>query len=147
MADGTPRRPNLSIAAECYLDRLGAGMEDLFHLRAGRAARPRVEANAGAADGVAAHASGLAGRRRDRPTPSPHRPRGAGSWPRCSTHTPVQGVTTGTLRPEAAAVAVPSTTDGGNMAGGDLLTGLGPLGRARPYMPGHPRRRAYHRGR
>ena len=28
---GAPREPNLSRAAQCYLDRLGLGVEDLFH--------------------------------------------------------------------------------------------------------------------
>ena len=49
--------------------------------------------------------------------------------------TPVPGVTTGALRPEMAAIAVPSTTDGGNMAGDDfsLTAELGALsGRGRP---------------
>ena len=31
IADGTPRRPNLSPAAHSYLERLGMGVEDLFH--------------------------------------------------------------------------------------------------------------------
>ena len=31
VVDGTRRRPNLSAAAEGYLDRLGANVEDLFH--------------------------------------------------------------------------------------------------------------------
>ena len=55
--------------------------------------------------------------------------------------TPVPGVTTGTLRPEAAAVAVPSTTDGGNMAGGDfaLTAGWGHFGQGEAVMPGQGR--------
>ena len=56
--------------------------------------------------------------------------------------TPVPGVTTGTLRPEAAAVAVPSTTDGGNMAGDDfaLTAGWGHFGSSgQAVMPGQGR--------
>ena len=52
---------------------------------------------------------------------------------------PVPGVTTGQLRPEIAAIAVPATTDGRNMTGDDFAVnrGLGPLrvrrgGYARP---------------
>ena len=61
--------------------------------------------------------------------------------------TPVPGVTTGALRPEAAAVAVPSTTDGGNMAGDDfaLTAGWGHFGQGEAVMPGQGRvvERAY----
>ena len=39
--------------------------------------------------------------------------------------TPIPGVTEGALRPEIAAVAVPSTTDGGNMAGNDFALTAG----------------------
>ena len=55
--------------------------------------------------------------------------------------TPVPGVTTGTLRPEAAEVAVPSTTDGGNMAGDDfaLTSGWGHFGQGEAVMPGQGR--------
>ena len=51
--------------------------------------------------------------------------------------TPVPGVTEAPLRPEIAAVAVPSTTDGGNMTGGDfaLTAGWGHSDRARPSCP------------
>ena len=45
----------------------------------------------------------------------------AGSLPRCSTRTRRSpGVTSGALRPEIAVIAVPSTTDGGNMVGDDF---------------------------
>ena len=39
--------------------------------------------------------------------------------------TPVPGVTTGVLRPEIAAIAVPATTHGRNMAGGDFAITAG----------------------
>ena len=55
--------------------------------------------------------------------------------------TPVPGVTTGALRPEIAAVAVPSTTDGDNMTGDDfaLTAGWGHFGQGEAVMPGQGR--------
>ena len=61
--------------------------------------------------------------------------------------TPVPGVTGGALRPEAAAIAVPATTDGRNMAGDDfaLAAGWGHFGTGDAVMPGQGRvvQRAY----
>ena len=55
--------------------------------------------------------------------------------------TPVAGVTTGTLRSELAAIAVPTTTDGGNMAGDDFAVsaGWGHFGTRDAVMPGQGR--------
>ena len=55
--------------------------------------------------------------------------------------TPIPGVTEGTLRPEIAVVAVPSTTDGGNMTGDDfaLTAGWGHFGQGEAVMPGQGR--------
>ena len=55
--------------------------------------------------------------------------------------TPVAGVTTGALRPELAAIAMPMTTDGGNMAGDDFAVsaGWGHLGSGEAVMPGQGR--------
>ena len=55
--------------------------------------------------------------------------------------TPVPGVTTGALRPEMSAIAVPSTTDGGNMAADDfsVTAGWGHYGQGEAVMPGHGR--------
>ena len=55
--------------------------------------------------------------------------------------TPVPGVTEGKLRPEIAAVAVPSTTGGGNMTGDDfaLTAGWGHFGQGEAVMPGQGR--------
>ena len=55
--------------------------------------------------------------------------------------TPVPGVTTGTLRPEIAAIAVPYTIDGRNMSGGDfaLTAGWGHFGSGQAVMPGQGR--------
>ena len=54
---------------------------------------------------------------------------------------PVPGVTTGALRPEIAAVAVPATTGGRNMAGDDfaLTAGWGHYGAGGAVMPGQGR--------
>ena len=57
------------------------------------------------------------------------------------TETPVPGVTTGALRPEVAAIAVPATVDSGNMAGDDfaLTAGWGHFGQGEAVMPGQGR--------
>ena len=54
---------------------------------------------------------------------------------------PVPGVTSGRLRPEIAAVAVPATADGRNMAGEDfaLSAGWGHFGTGGAVMPGQGR--------
>ena len=61
--------------------------------------------------------------------------------------TPVPGVTTGQLRPEIAAIAVPATTHGGNMTGDDfaVTAGWGHFGAGQAVMPGQGRtvERAY----
>ena len=55
--------------------------------------------------------------------------------------TPVPGVTEGALRPEIAAIAVPSTVDGRNMTGDDfaLSVGWGHFGQGEAVMPGQGR--------
>ena len=145
-ADGLQRRPNLSPAAERYLDTLGAGVEDLFHHVLAVLHDPAYrEANAGALrmewpriplpgwpdgdeDGAAAELAASAARGRELAA-------------LLDSDTPVPGVTTGALRPEAVAVAVPWTTDGGNMAGGDfaLTAGWGHFGQGEAVMPGQGR--------
>ena len=138
------RRPNLSAAASTYLNRLGMGVDDLFHHVLAVLHNPAYrEANAG-------------GLRMGWPRiPLPGWPDGLGSGARdelassaehgrdlatlLDSETPVPGVTTGTLRSEIASVAVPSTTDnGGNMAGNDfaLTVGWGHFGQANAVMPG-----------
>ena len=54
---------------------------------------------------------------------------------------PVPGVTQAPLRPDLAAIAVPSTVDGRNMAGDDfaLTAGWGRLGAGGAVMPGQGR--------
>ena len=140
------RRPNLSEAAQRYLDRVGAGVEDLFHHVLAVLHDPDYrEANAGAlrmewpriplpgwpdgdAPGAAEELAASAAR-------------GRGLAALLDSETPVPGVTTGALRPEIAAIAVPATVGGGNMAGDDfaLKAGWGHFGTGDAVMPGRGR--------
>ncbi len=139
-------RPNLPSAAQRYLQRLGANVEDLFHHVLATLHDPAYrEANAGAL-------------RMEWPRiPLPGWPdgdtAGAAEWLAASAargrelarlldpDTPVPGVTHGELRPETAAIAVPATTSGGNMTGDDfcLTTGWGHFGTGDAVMPGQGR--------
>ena len=145
-ADQDGRRPNLSDAAQRYLERVGAGVEDLFHhvlavlhdpayreANAGalRMEWPRIPVpgwpdgdDPGAAEELAASAA-----------------RGRELAQLLDSDTPVPGVTEGARRPEIAAVAVPSTVDGRNMAGDDfaLTAGWGHFGQGEAVMPGQGR--------
>ena len=143
---GEQRRPNLSAAAQRYLDRLGLGVEDLFHhalavlhdpaYRAANAGALRMEwpriPLPGWPDGDAPNAAGelLAFATRGRALAALLDP-----------ETPVAGVTSGTLRPELAAIAVPSTADRRNMIGDDfaLTVGWGHFGTGDAVMPGQGR--------
>ena len=144
--ESTGRRPNLTATARRYLDRLGLGVEDLFHhvlatlhdpaWRTANAGALRMEwprvplpgwpdgGEAGAADTLARSAA-----------------RGRELAALLDPETPVSGVTQGPLRPETAAVAVPATAHGRNMAGGDfaLTAGWGHHGTGEAVMPGQGR--------
>ena len=145
--DNSPeRRPNLSGAAQRYLERLGASVEDLFHHVLAVLHDPDYrETNAGALrmgwpriplpgwpDGEAAGASGALAQ-----SAALGRELAALLDP----DTPVQGVTEVPLRPENSAIAVPTTTDGHNMMGNDfaLTAGWGHFGQGDAVMPGHGR--------
>ena len=148
----TQRRPNLSAAARRYLEHLGASVEDLFHHVLAILHDPAYrETNAGALrmdwpriplpgwpDGDASEAAAIL-------TQSAARGRELAAL--LDPDTPVSGVTTGTLRPELAAIAVPATVDGRNMAGDDfaLTAGWGHYGTGDAVMPGQGRvvERAY----
>ena len=143
---GAQRRPNLSDAAQRYLDRLGLGVEDLFHHVLAVLHDPSYrEANAGAlrmewpriplpgwpagdTPGAAEELATSAARGRELAA-------------LLDSETPVPGVTTGALRTEMAATAVPSTTDGGNMAGDDfsVTASWGHFGQGEAVMPGQGR--------
>ncbi len=140
------RRPNLSSAAQRYLHRLGADVEDLFHRVLATLHDPAYrEANAGAlrmewpriplpgwpdgeADGAADSLAASAARGRELAR-------------LLDPEAPVPGVTQGKLRPEIAALAVPSTTDDRNMTGDDfaLTAGWGHYGTGDAVMPGQGR--------
>ena len=146
MAAGTQRRPNLSPAAQRYLERLDAGVEDIFHhalavlhdpaYREANADALRAEGSRiplpgwpdGSGDGAAGELAASAARGRELAA-------------LLDTDTPVPGVTEAPLRPEIAAVAVPSTISGGNMAGDDfaLTAGWGHFGQGEAVMPGQGR--------
>ena len=143
---GAQRRPNLSAAAQRYLDRLGLGVEELFHHALAVLHDPAYrEANAGAlrmewpriplpgwpegdAPGAADELRASAARGRELAA-------------LLDPETPVAGVTAGALRPELAAIAVPSTADGRNMSGDDfaLTVGWGHFGTGVAVMPGQGR--------
>ena len=122
---GVRRRPNLSHEAERYLGRLGLGVEDLFHHALAVLHDPAYrEANAGALrmewpriplpgwpDGDAVGAA-------DELAASAARGRELAAL--LDSDTPVPGVTTGALRPETAAIAVPATGGGRNMTGATI---------------------------
>ncbi len=142
----TPCRSNLSDAAERYLERLGMGVEELFHHALAVLHDPAYrDANAGAlrmewpriplpgwpdgdTNGATAELAASAARGRELAA-------------LLDTDTPVPGVTQGALRPEMSVIAVPSTTDDGNMASDDfaLNEGWGHLGQGEAVMPGKGR--------
>ena len=139
-------RPNLSATAQRYLDRLGLGVEDLFHHVLATLHDPAYrEANAGALrmewpriplpgwpDGKAGSGAGELAR---------SAARGRELAALLDPETPVPGVTEAPLRPELAAVAVPATVSGGNMAGDDfaVTAGWGRYGQGNVVMPGQGR--------
>ena len=143
---GKQRRPNLSPAALSYLDRLGLGVDDLFHHALAVLHDPAYrEANAGALrmewpriplpgwpdgdiGGAAEELAAFAERGRELAR-------------LLDPETPVPGVTTGTLRPELTAIAVPATAVGRNMTGDDfaVTAGWGHFGTGAAVMPGQGR--------
>ncbi len=146
MDDGDVRRANLSGAACRYLGRLGRDVEDLFHHVLSILHDPAYrEANAGALrmewpriplpgwpDGGAKGAA-------DALAQSAARGRELARL--LDPEAPVPGVTQAPLGPDLAAIAVPATVDGRNMAGGDfaLTAGWGRLGASGAVMPGQGR--------
>ena len=144
--DGVKRSPNLSPAAQRYLQRLGGSMEDLFHhvlttlhdpayreINAGalRMEWPRIPLPGwpdGDADDAAETLAASAARGRELAR-------------LLDPEVSVPGVTQGALRPEIAAIAVPSTVDMRNMSGDDfaLTVGWGHYGSGDAVMPGKGR--------
>ena len=139
-------RPNLSFMAGRYLERLGSSVQDLFyHCLAVLHDPAWREANAGAllvewpriplpgwpgggSKGAAGEIAESAARGRELAR-------------LLDPDTPVPGVTEGALPSRIAAIAVPATVDGGNMAAADFAVAAG-WGRAVPgdgVMPGKGR--------
>ena len=136
------RRANLSGAAERYLERLGLSVEDLFyHVLATLHDPTYREANAGALrmEWPRIPLPGWpAGGAEDAAELSRSAARGCDIARLLDPDTPVPGVTQAPLRPEFAAIAVPTTSDGRNMTGDDfaLTAGWGHLGAGGAVMPG-----------
>ena len=143
---GSQHRPNLSLAAEHYLASLGLDVEDLFHHVIATLHDPDYRtANAGALRmewpriPLPGWPEGVAHGAEDALAESVARGRQLAAL--LDSDTPVSSVTTGTLRPELAAIAVPTTTHGGNMAGNDFAVsaGWGHFGQSDAVMPGQGR--------
>ena len=139
-------RPNLSATAQRYLDRLGLGVEDLFHHVLATLHDPAYrEANAGALRmewpriPLPGWPGGRVGGAAEELARSAARGRELAAL--LDPDTPVPGVTRAPLRPEIAAIAVPATTGGRNMAGEDfaLAAGWGHYGQGDAVMPGQGR--------
>ena len=148
----TVRRANLSGAAQRYLDRLGASVEDLFHHVLATLHDPAYrQTNAGALkmewpriplpgwpDGAVPEAA---------ESFAESTARGRELARLLDSDAPVPGITEGTLRTETAAIAVPATVDNRNMSGNDfaVTAGWGHYGSADAVMPGQGRvvERAY----
>ena len=142
-SDDLQRRPNLSPTAQRYLKHINASVEDLFHHVLAVLHNPTYrEANAGALrmewpriplpgwpDGDASEAAATLAR---------SAARGRELAALLDPDTPVPGVTTETLRPDIATIAVPATVDGRNMTGDDfaLTAGWGHYGTGDAVMPG-----------
>ena len=150
--DGIQRRSNLSGTAQRYLERLGAGVEDMFYYVLAVLHDPSYhEANAGAlrmegpriplpgwpdgdTEGAAKALAASAARGRELAR-------------LLDPEMPVPGVTQGPLRQEIATIAVPATTDERNMTGDNfaVTAGWGHFGIGDAVMPGQGRivERAY----
>ena len=140
-------RPNLTPEAERYLGALGLTVEDLFHhalatlhdhayreANAGglRMGWPRIPCP-GWPDG--------GGREESRAALLASAERGRELAALLDVDAQVAGVTSGTLRPELASIATPTTVDDDNMAGEDyaLTAGWGHFGSGKAVMPGQGR--------
>ena len=137
---------NLSGNAQLYLDRLGLGVEDLFHHVLATLHDPAYrEANVGAlrmewpriplpgwpdggTEGAAAALAESAAR-------------GRALAALLDPDIPVPGVTEAPIRPDLVAITVPAKTDGHNMTGDDfaLTAGWGHYGAGEAVMPGQGR--------
>lgn len=153
------RRPNLTAAARRYLEHLNLTVEDLFHHVLAVLHDPDFrKANAGAlrmewpriplphwselSARTGTEENDVAAKVEDASETLAHSvARGRELAALLDASTPVPGVTTGHLRPEIAAIAVPATTYGHNMDGDDfgLTAGWGHFGAGQAVMPGQGR--------
>ena len=139
-------RPNLSLAAQSYLERLEMDVDDLFHHVLATLHDPSYhEANADAlrAEGPRIPLPGWPGGDADGATEELATSAACGRKLAAllDVDAPVAGVTEGALRPEIAAIAVPTTVHGGNMDGDAfaLTAGWGHFGSGDAVMPGQGR--------
>ena len=137
------RRANLTDIAQHYLQRIGVSVEGLFHHILATLQDPAYrQANAGALRmewpriPLPGWPHGNAADTAEMLTASAERGRKLARL--LNPEVPVPGVTQGKLRPEIAALAVPATIDGHNMAGDDfaLTAGWGHFGQGSTVMPG-----------
>ena len=136
-------QPNLSGDALQYLQRLGAHLDDLFFHTLATLHDPAYrKANAGALR-MEWPRIPLPGWPDDRGESATDDLRSSAARGRelarlLDPDTPVSGVTEGALRAELAALAIPATTDGGNMSGADfaVTAGWGHFGPGDAVMPG-----------
>ena len=139
--------PNLTPKAQAYLDRLGLGVEELFHYALAVLHNPAYrEANSGALrmewpriplpGWTNGDSDTDVGDAADELRTSAARGRELAAL--LDPETPVPGATDGTLRPELAAIAVPYTAHGHNMTGDDfaLTAGWGHFSNGKAVMPG-----------
>ncbi|MYD93711.1 MAG: N-6 DNA methylase [Chloroflexi bacterium] len=165
VSGGVPIRANLSPAARRYVERLDLAVDEFFHhvlavlhdpdYRGANAGALRMEwpriplphwtelsarSSAGESDAVPKVEEAAE-------TLAASVARGRELAALLDPEAPVPGVTTGSLRPEIAAVAVPATTRGRNMSGDDfgLTASWGYFGSGQAVMPGQGRaeERAY----
>ena len=141
---GAEHRPNLSGKAQRYLDRLGLGVEDLFHHVLATLHDPVYrEKNAGALrlEWPRLPLPGWPDGKAEGEALAESAERGRELATLLDPDTPVPGVTEPPLRPEIAAIAVPATVDGRNMAGEDfaVTAGWGHYGSGDAVMPGQGR--------
>ena len=139
-------RPNLSIAAQTYLDVLGKSETDLFyHVLAVLHTPAYQEANAGAlrAEGPRIPLPGWPGGESPGAAVelAASAERGRELAQLLDSDTPVPGITTGVLRPEVAPIAVPATAGGYYMSGEDFSVTAGwvHFGSGDAVMPGQGR--------
>ena len=139
-------RPNLSTEATAYLHNLGMDVDDLFHHVLAVLHDPEYkQANVGGLRmgwpriPLPGWPSGLGSGARDQLALSAERGRELAAL--LDSDTPVPSVTEGLIRPELAAIAVPSRTGGGSLTGDDfaLSAGWGHFGPGNAVMPGRGR--------